>query len=335
MKAARFLGNGRIEVIERDVPEVGEGQILVKVAYCGLCGSEKRLFRNGFDRCTPGHEMSGTVEVCGPNTTVLERGTGVVVYLSDYCGSCPACQTRNTSQCYNRRGLIGWTFDGGYAEYVVVPEHMVYPIPGLSLDLGVLALDTIGTAFHGLRQGEINSEHSVLVFGCGPIGLGCISILRNHYNVRAIYAADTSEYRCAMAEQLGAKAIRIDPSDTTGSLMAALGNRRVDRVVEVVGLDDTVLASMRCVTPGGKIVFIGEPEKALHLVRTTDWILKDFSLINSWYFPLSEMDDNLRFIKEHQAEVRKLITHYFSIEGMTEAFEVFISGETGKVLIAM
>ena len=335
MRAAKFLGNSRIEIIERDIPKVGEGQILIKVAYCGLCGSEKRIFRSGFDRCIPGHEMSGTVEACGPKSTVYEPGTPVVVYLSDYCGTCTACQRQNTSQCYNRRGLIGWTFDGGYAEYVVVPDHMVYPIAGLPLDLGVIALDTIGTAFHGLRQGAIEPGHSVLVFGCGPIGLGCISILRNHYNVRTIYAADTAEYRCQMAEQLGAQGIRIDPADTSGTLMAGLGNSQVDRVVEVVGLDDTVMASMKCVAPGGKIVLIGEPEQALHLVRSADWVLKDFSLINSWYFPLSEMKDNLEFIQKHQAEVEKLITHCFTLEDISEAFEVFISGATGKVLVAM
>lgn len=334
MKAANFIGNGLVEVVAKPIPQVGEGEVLIKVAYCGLCGSEKRIVKSGFNKCTPGHEISGTVVACGKKPAPFAKGTAVMIYLSNYCGKCPACKELNTSQCTNRQGLVGWSFDGGYAEYLVVPEHMVVPIGDLPLPLGVIALDTIGTAFHGLRQGDIEQHHSVLVLGCGPIGLGCVSILKNYYGISSLYAADTSSYHCAVAQRLGAQPIQVDPADTAGSVAAALG-RQVDRVIEVVGLDSTVAASLKCVAPGGKVVLIGEPEKALTLIRSTDWVLKDFSLINSWYFPIAEIGMNLTYIREHQTEVSKLVTHYFPIEKMTEAYEIFNRGETGKVLIAM
>jgi threonine dehydrogenase-like Zn-dependent dehydrogenase len=334
MKTAKFIGNGRVKIVDKPVPQVGEEEVLVKVAYCGVCGSEKRIVRSGFDKCTPGHEISGTVEACGKKPALYAKGTSVMIYLSNYCGRCAACQTLNTSQCTDRQGLIGWSFDGGYAEYVVVPKHMVIPIGDLPLIMGVLALDTIGTAFHGLRQANIHPQHSVLVLGNGPIGLGCVSILKNYYGISSLYAADTSAYHCDVAERLGAQPIYVDPADTAGSVAAALG-RQVDRVIEVVGIDATVSASLKCVCPGGKIVLIGEPEKTLTIIRSTDWVLKDFSLINSWYFPISEIGPNLTYIREHQTEVEKLATHFFPMEKMTEAYEIFSRGETGKVLIKM
>lgn len=334
MKAAKFPGEGIVEIVDKPIPFVEKGEILVKVAFCGLCGSEKRIVRGGFETYTPGHEICGTVASCGSNPAPFKEGDPVLIYLSNYCGECPSCKEGNTSQCSNRHGLVGWHFDGGYAEYVKVPEHMVYSLKGLPLKLGVLVLDTIGTAFHGLRLGDIKKDQSVVVLGCGPIGLGCVSILKNYYGVKELYAADTSAYHLKIAEELGAKTILIDPADTGASLAAGL-NKQVDTVVEVVGADPTIAAALKCVTAGGKVVLIGEPEKALHVTRSADWVLKDFSLINSWYFPTREIPENLDFALAHQDDLKKIATHYFSIDQMTEAYRVFCSGNTGKVLIDM
>lgn len=333
MKAARFVGDNKIQVIDVPIPSPGAHEVLVKVAFCGLCGSERRVLKAGFPGITPGHEISGTVQACGDTPAPLEKGTPVLIYLSDFCGTCEACATMNTSQCSAKKRLVGWHFDGGYAEYVLVPRHMVFPIGSLPLEHGVLALDTVGTAFHGLRLGDIRPEHSVLVIGCGPIGLGCVSILHNHYHIQNLYAADTSAYHLRLAGELGAtQQIAVDPSDTPGSIAAAL-HGFVDRVIEVVGVDGTLAASMKCVAPGGRIVLIGEPEKALTLQRSTDWVLKDFSLVNSWYFPVSEMEENLQYIREHADEVGKLASHRFGIQDMEHAYELFGQGLTGKVLI--
>lgn len=335
MKTASFVGNGLVKVVDKPIPVVGRNEVLIKVAFCGLCGSEKRIVKSGFDTFTPGHEISGTVEECGDSPAPFEKGTKVLVYLADFCQECGACLQGNTSQCSAKKRLIGWHFDGGYAQYVVVPKHMVYPIGSLPLELGVLALDTIGTAFHGLRLGDIDEDCSVLVIGCGPIGLGCLCILKNHYKIKRLHAADTSIQHLEYAKALGIEsAILVNPKDTAGSLVDELKGQ-VDRVIEVVGLDETVSAAMKFVKPNGKIVMIGEPEKALTIQRSADWVLKDFSLINSWYFPISEMPENLRFVVNNINEVRKILTHVYPIESMTEAYELFGNGQTGKVLVSL
>lgn len=332
MKAVRFAGNGVIEVVEKEIPKIKDNEILVKVAYCGLCGSERSAVRNGMS-IVPGHETSGVIEKCGEKAKKLPKGCPVIIYLSDYCGQCDACIRGETSRCINRRGLIGWHFDGGYEMYVAVPEHMVFPIGDLPLDLGVLALDTIGTAFHGLRQAEPICDEGVLVIGCGAIGQGCISILRNHYGVSEILAADISLDHCRMAEGLGATAIAVDPEDTSGSIERVLQKRRIGLVIEVCGAEATTAAAVKFVRAGGKVLYIGEPISALHIKRESEWILKDFSFMNSWYFPTKEIPDNIRFIKENEEEIRKIITDVVSMEEMTDAYVRFFSGRTGKVLV--
>ena len=162
--------------------------------------------------------------------------------------------------------------------------------------------------------------------------MGCVGILKDYYGIEELYAADTSAYHLKIANELGAETILIDPADTGLSLANGL-EKKVDTIIEVVGADATIAASLKCIKAGGKVVLIGEPEKALHVVRSADWVLKDFSLINSWYFPTREIDENLEFSIKHQDTLKTIATHYFPIEKMTEAYRTFCSGETGKVLI--
>lgn len=332
MKVVRFTGKGGILVTEKPVPSPGTGELLVKIDWCGLCGSERAALENGV-AVVPGHESAGTVAACGDGANALPVGSRVVIYLSEYCRCCEACREGDTNRCTRRGRLMGWHMDGGYAEYVLAPMHMVYPIGELPTDLGVLALDTLGTAFHALRQAEPGSRERVLIIGCGPIGLGCIPILRHFYGIGQIFAADPSSARLKLAEGLGAQSIPVDPEDTSGSIGKVLGETRVDIVLEVCGLEATTAAAVKYVKAGGKVVYIGEPKKALHIQRESEWILKDFSLINSWYFPVREIQENLAFIRAQRGEIMGLITHRYGFDRMGEAYDAFFGGRTGKVLI--
>ena len=332
MKAVRFVGEGAIRVVEKAIPDIGDDEILVRIAYCGLCGSERGAVKNGIS-CVPGHEASGTVVRCGKNAPQYAEGSRVLIYLTEYCGKCEACRTGETNRCSSRGRLIGWHFDGGYEEYAAVPGRLVFPIVNLAPELCVLALDTIGTAFHALRQASPTAEDRVLIIGCGPIGLGCITILKNYYGVRRIIAADTAPFHLEKARELGAEPLRVDPSDTSGSIGAVLGCERMELVLEVCGLDATTAAAVKFVKAGGKVAYIGEPQRALHIPRESEWILKDFCFINSWYFPVNEIRANVTFIEENEAEVRRLITDIVTPEEMGDAYARFFGGETGKVLV--
>ncbi|MCX7027390.1 MAG: alcohol dehydrogenase catalytic domain-containing protein [Spirochaetes bacterium] len=334
MRAAKFVGDDKIEIIEKPVPSIKANEVLLKVAYDGLCGSERRVFHGGFP-FVPGHEMSGEIVEVGAKVEALRPGQRAIVYLLDYCGKCAACHEGDTHLCENRKGLIGWTWDGGYEEYISAPSSMIYPVDAsFPLDLGVLALDTFGTSFHALRKSNFDPHKPTLVIGCGPLGLGVITILKKHYHAEIVYAGDLSGYRLKMAENIGAIPICVDKDKVEDSIRAQIKGD-IDTVIEIVGSSSTLLASMCLVKRNGKVVLLGEPVKEFVIERKTSWLLKDFIIQRSFYFPWSEIKDNIFFIQQNEPIVRSLITNVYPLEKIAEAFSVFFGSDSGKVLIKL
>lgn len=322
MRAARFRGDCRIEIVDEPVPTPRPGEVLLEVAYCGLCGSDKRPYRDGFP-LIPGHEVSGVV--VDANGSAVEVGTRAVAYLNLNCGGCRFCQRGETNRCPATRGLLGWTppWDGGYAQYMAVPAANIVPLdPGVGLDAGVLLLDTIGTAWHGLRLGQAQTAARALVIGCGPLGLGAVAGLRA-FGVPQIFASDLAPARRAAATELGAEAMTPDAAGAVPDL---------DLVVEAVGSGPTIMQAIRAVTPGGRVVLLGEAWTPWEFQPARETMLKDYSLIRSWYYPLSEHDENQRMLLAGKVDAGKLISHTFPLEDLQRAFELFVSGASRKVL---
>lgn len=324
MRAARFLGNGHIELVEAPMPQPAPGEVLFKVAYCGLCGSDRRPYRNGYP-LIPGHEVTGVV-VDG-NGCAVPVGTRAAAYLSVFCGQCRYCRQGLTNNCLHRKGLLGWSepWHGGYAEYMAVPAQDIIPLhPNIGLDAGVLLLDTIGTAWHSLRLASASQAQRALVIGCGPLGLGAVADLVA-LGVPEVYASDLFAARLAAAEDLGARPVA--PAE-----VPALKERDLDLVVEVVGAPKTILQAIRIVAPQGRVVMLGEAWDQWQFEPDGDTMLKDYSLIRSWYFPIAEFAENQRMLLEGKVDPRKLISHVFPLEKLGEAFELFLGGSTRKVL---
>jgi 2-desacetyl-2-hydroxyethyl bacteriochlorophyllide A dehydrogenase len=324
MRAARFLGNDRIEMTDVPLPTPAPGEVLLEVACCGLCGSDKRPYHSGYD-LIPGHEVSGTV--VDANGCDVAVGTRAVAYINVFCGQCQHCQRGDTNRCTQTQGLLGWTapWNGGYAEYMVVPAIDILPVdPDIELDAAVLLLDTIGTAWHGLRLAEVSKASRALVIGCGPLGLGAVAGLRA-FGVPEVFGCDLAAERLAAAESLGALAMT--PNEVAG--IADL-----DLVVEAVGSPQTIMQAIRAVCPGGRVVMLGEVWEPWLFEPSAETMLKDYSLIRSWYFPISEYAENQRMLLDGKVDPSLLISHTFPLEELPEAFRLFMSGQTRKVLVA-
>jgi threonine dehydrogenase-like Zn-dependent dehydrogenase len=322
MRAARFLGEGRIEIVDLPVPTPAHGEVLLQVAYCGLCGSEHRPYKRG-SSLTPGHEVSGTV--VDANGCDVPVGTRAVVYLSVYCGECRYCRQGLNNLCLNRAGLLGWSapWHGGYAEYMAVPAQDILPVdPRVGLDAAVLLLDTIGTAWHALRLARAAPSDRALVIGCGPLGLGVVAGLRA-FGVEEVFASDLFQARLDAAEELGARAVT--PADVPTL-------QDVNLIVEVVGRQETLMGAVRMVAPQGRVVMLGENWEKWPFEPTGETMLKDYSLIRSWYFPISEHTENQQMMLEGKVDPGQLISHTFPLERLAEAFRLFWSGRTRKVL---
>lgn len=324
MRAARFLGSGRIEIVDHAMPKPAPDEVLLEVAYNGLCGSDRKPYKNGFS-LIPGHEVTGVV-VDGNGTGVPE-GTRAAAYLSVTCGQCRYCLRGDTNNCLSRKGLLGWSepWHGGYAEYMAVPARNILPLDDqVGLDVGVLLLDTIGTAWHCLRLAEAQKTKRALVMGAGPLGQGAIAGLKA-FGVREVFASDIAPERLEAAEDLGAKPV--SPGD-----VASLGDLEV--IVEAIGRPQTIMEAVRIVEPRGRVVMLGECWDNWQFEPTGETMLKDYYFIRSWYFPVTEFAENQQLLLDGKADPKKLISHVFPLEDLPGAFELFLSGKTRKVLCA-
>lgn len=333
MKTARFLGNKIVKVEEKERPVPKEGQVLIKVKSCGLCGSEREQYMNGYHH-QQGHELSGIIEEVGPGCKIAV-GTKVVAYLTGFCGKCENCKQGLTTFCttYVEKENIGWAYPGGFAEYVVVPEINALPLDEkLSFEEGVLLLDTLGTPFHGLRIAEAEKAKTACVIGCGTVGLGSIVVLKS-LGVERVYASDMSSYRLEKAEEFGAIPVKADEVDLVEFIRKELCSG-VDIAVEAAGIPATLRQALKITKPLGKVLCLGEQPEDFKINIDLNMRLKDQSIIRSWYFPVNEFYKNAElmkngFFKGHE----KMISHVFDLDGMQEGCDLFYSGKTMKVLI--
>ncbi|MFW5986544.1 MAG: zinc-dependent alcohol dehydrogenase [Halanaerobiales bacterium] len=335
MKTARFIGDKKVKIEEKPMPEIKDDEVLIEVKRCGLCGSEREQYLEGYHQ-QQGHEVTGIISKTGSKVD-LQSGTRIAAYLTKFCGSCQFCEQGLTTMCshYEEKENLGWSWPGGFAEYMALPARNALPLPDdLSFEQGVILLDTLGTPFHGLRYAKAEKLSSACVIGCGTVGLGTIIVLKA-MGLEKIFAADLSDYRVDMAAKLGA--ITINPTKTDPiDFIQENTDTGVDLVVEAVGKPLTLKQGIKMIKPGGKVLCLGEQPEEFSLTIDLKIRLKDHSLLRSWYFPLKEYKENVRLMQDgFFAGHEQLITHVFKLEEMQKAADLFYGGETGKVLIKL
>lgn len=317
---ARFSGAGRIGFERVELGPVAPGEARLRVDVCALCGSDKRLLAAG-SPVVPGHEIGGTVVAAGDGVE-LPVGTRGIVYIPVFCGSCARCEAGLTNQCLALGELIGWQRDGGFAEHVDVPARCVLPVPDdIPLDVAVLGLDTVGTAAHALRLSRRTRGGDVdraLVIGAGPLGLGVVAVAP-HLGVGEVHAYDPHPGRLATAVRLGATA--------AGDLAR---ENLYDLVVEVSGADAARQTAQRVVTPGGTVVALGESNEPYTMPATPRWRRTDCFTVRSFYFPVSEVDENWALLRAVGATLRRAIIHPLTLAELPEAFARFVAGDYVK-----
>jgi len=332
MRVARFLGEGRIAVEEAPVPAPGPGELLIKVHACALCGSERGAWQNG-SATIPGHEGSGTVVAGGPGATT-PVGTRGALYLVAYCGRCRMCRRGQTGACLDKEKMIGFSHDGAYAEYVVVPERCLLTTgDDLPLDAANMLLDVVGTTVHAVRRSGLDpaTVAAAGVMGVGPIGLGSIATLRA-LGVGQVFAVDIVPYRLALAERLGAVALDARTGDVVEEVRRH-APEGLDLVIEATGHSTAQRQAIEMAAADGRVIIVGHSQGALELHTSRDLIAQQKALIGSEYFGVDEFPANLRLVRDGVLDPLPIITHRYPLGRIEEAFAVFWSGQTGKVLV--
>ena len=333
MLAPRFLGGGEIDFVEKPVPVPQRGQLLVRVKANALCGSERHQFLDG-SKVTPGHEISGVVVDAGPEART-EVGTCGVLYLMGFCGECRSCRLGFTNQCLNKRGDIGFNRDGGYGEYVSVSENIFFPVEkSMPLGEATMLLDVMGTTRHAIERGQQLRQdiQSIGIAGAGPIGLGVLAMARILLGPEvSVVISDLVPYRLALAERLGGKVVDLNER-TVAEGVRSHGLEAIDLAIDTSGKSVARRSYLEVLSRRGVLVCTGHGE-GLELELSRDLIAPERAVLGSEYFCYSELARNLELLREHRAYLRQIITHTFPVEQIQRAFELFFSGETGKVVI--
>jgi threonine dehydrogenase-like Zn-dependent dehydrogenase len=335
-RAPRFVGEGRIEFVERPVPPPGPGQLLVRVGANALCGSERGQFRHGSPDVTPGHEAAGVVVAVGAGT-ITPIGTHGVIFLMDFCGQCRSCRAGFTNQCQAKRADYGFNRDGGYGPFELINENVFFSVADRSLPAAelTLLLDVIGTGGHAIGRAQLVRPdiESVVIAGAGPIGLAVLAMakLRLGRDVPVVIG-DIVPYRLQLAEKLGGLPVDLRQQPLPQGVAAHGLGGKADVAFDTSGKSVARQALIDSLGQRGALVCVGHGE-GIQLDVTSHLIAPERAVLGSEYFRFDELPDNLQTLQANRAYLSQIITHRFPVSEVQHAFELFFAGDTGKVVI--
>ncbi len=342
MKAVMKYDNiaGATEIREVPVPEIGPHDVLVHVAFIGVCGTDPHMHQNlvTFKINVPlvfGHEFAGTIEKVGDDVRGWKVGDRVTAEThADYCGECELCRTNRYHLCRDRKGY-GFKAHGAFAKYVKVPARILHRVPeNVSLREASLT-EPLCVAYKSVVSNSVvNPGDTVVVIGPGPIGLLCIKMAQL-CGASEIIAVGTSgdEARLEMALQYGATMALNSSTEDVATRIAPLGDGYgADLVVDTAGVSTTLALSMEVVRPTGQITKIGWGPKPVGF--TLDPIIsKSVTLKGHFSHTWDVWEKCLTLMAKGQVDLAPLITHELPIDQWEKSFELIESREAMKVVL--
>jgi L-iditol 2-dehydrogenase len=276
MKALLLSKYRQLELADVAEPAVNDDEVLVRVAACGICGSDVHGYDGSSGRRIPpiimGHEASGRIAAVGAGVKEFSELDRVTFDSTIYCGTCWHCSRGEVNLC-DQRQVLGVSCNeyrraGAFAEYVAVPARIVYPLPD-NLDFADAAmLEAVAVAIHAVSLANIPPGSTALVLGAGTIGLLVLQALRAAGCPR-VFVSDIDDSRLKLAKELGATDVVNAGADAVGKVLELTSGIGVDLAVEAVGRNETVDAAINCVRKGGTVVLVGNisPEVTLPLQK--------------------------------------------------------------------
>jgi threonine 3-dehydrogenase len=322
----------------KDVPEprIRDDEVLIRVRRAGVCGTDVHIYE--WDawaqgRVRPpivvGHEFAGEVAQVGRLVTDVREGDRVTAEGHIVDGRCLLCRTGNAHVCPFTR-IIGVDRDGCFAEYIAMPATNVWHLDdNVSFDVGGIH-DPMGNAFHTALTADIPGA-TVLVTGCGPIGIFAVGICKAAGASRII-ATDVNDKRLALAKRMGAHDT-LHPEKARDVVMTHTDNLGVDVVLEMSGVPSAIHQAFELVRVGGRVQMLGIPAKPMEINFATEVIFKGITIYGvvgrRMYDTWHQMT---RFLRSGLFDPTPVITHRFPLEAADEAIRAIKSGEAGKVI---
>ena len=340
MKAVFLPGNKKVEIRAVEVPTPGPGEVLVAVKASCICRSDLSLYYGNAvvggaaaGACVTGHEPAGEVAGIGTGVKNFKAGDRVAIYLGIGCGVCEFCRQGNYFLC-PRWTCIGFTANGGNAEYIVVPERNCLRIPDwMSYVAAAISTDAFGTLYSACRKLGVCGASVLGIWGLGP--MGAAGVLAAKALGGRVVVFDPIAERREFALGLGAD-FALDPTaaDVQDKIKAFSNGSGLTTAIDCSGNTAAHNMALDALRPGGKAAFIGEAKETT-IKPSEQLIRKQITLMGSWYFNVAEYEEILGVLKTHKIDLERLATHRFSLDEAETAFRMFDERKTEKAVFVL
>ncbi len=314
-------------VKEVPIPEVGKGEIRIKVKASGICGTDIHIYRGeylGSYPIIPGHEFAGIVDAVGEGVTRFALLDHVAVEPNISCNNCSACFNNRQNFCEQWEG-IGVTRPGGFAEYVVVPESAAFSIGSLDFAQGAF-MEPLSCVLHGVQKAHVHLSDKILIMGAGPIGILLLKTVLTQ-GASEVTQLDTNKGRLTLAAKSGAT--------YTETNINNIQTEHYDMVIDATGVPFLMEKSLDLVRKGGTLLWFAVPKKEATITLPPFKIFEKGLHIVSSYTSVKNSIQAVRMLENGKIDVSDVISHRLSLDEFVKGIETIEKSEEGvlKVII--
>jgi propanol-preferring alcohol dehydrogenase len=338
LKAAVLHPGGRLELSEVPVPHPASGEILVRVAACGICHTDLHYLDHGVKTFkTPvilGHEVSGTVAAVGTGVTRFREGDRVLLPAVFTCGTCRPCRTGRENICEQMK-MLGNHVDGAYAEFVIAPARDAFSLPPeIPLAEACLIGDAMSTPYHAVRhRAQVRLGETVAIFGCGGVGINAVqfaALAGGH-----VIAVDIDDRKLELARQFGARdTLNARGVERVDKELKKRTGGGVDVAMEIIGKPETIRNAYESLRPGGRLCQVGYTAEPVTLAFSK-MMFYELQVIGSLGCRPSDYPELIELVRSRRAQLEPLVTGRYTLERITDGFDTLRRGEGIRGIVVM
>lgn len=335
MKAIEIAKPFEIKIIDKDMPAAKEGEALLKVLYCGICGADVASFTGNQPFTTypriPGHEFSAQIVEIPENDKGLKKGDIVTCNPYFNCGECYACKRGIVNACTDNQ-TMGVQRDGSFQEYITMPMERIIDGKGLSAQQLAL-IEPFSISNHALSRAEVKQGDNLLIMGAGPIGL--FALLKAKAMGAKAAIADMLSSRLALAEEYGADLIiNAKETDLQSECNAFTNGNGFDVCVEACGAPETFLNCIEYAAHGANIILIGNGKRETSFVHSVI-LKKELNIFGSRNAFTKDFEELIDLVKSEKVNPLKMISGIYDADDAEAAFDALVNnnGSLAKLLI--
>ncbi len=312
MRAIRLFEQKRpLKMQEIEIPRLDARELLIRVKAAGICHSDAH-YRSGVTKVGPmpvtlGHEVAGVVEQVGSDVSRFKSGDRVCVHYLVSCGECHYC-SRGSEQFCKSGKMIGKFRDGGWADFISMPERSVYHLPPeISIEQGAVMMCSSSTSLHALKKARLKGGETVAVFGIGGLGSSALQLARA-MGALQVFAVDINPVKLKLAESLGAVPIDAAQGDPVRAIRKHTDGRGVDVAVEVLGLPTTMRQAVQSLAIQGRAAIAGLSDRTFEIASYTELLSAEAEVIGVADHLAQELPLLLEFAQQGKLNLKNVIT---------------------------